>query len=146
MSAIDRSHDLGARDLFESFRRLGPLRVISVNGPSVFEAILELGAFGVADGWLNAMTPEYHWHVDLGRVRHLTTRDTVHERSGRRVLFFELREEAEAEPFLLVYLYRGPDKDGREDFDTEREEGFAELHERFDEGAELAGVAVGGAA
>lgn len=142
MSAIDHSRDLGARGLFEAFRRLGPLRVISVNGPSVFEAILELGAFGVADGWLNAITPDYHWHVDLGRVRHLTTHDTIHARSGRRVLFFELREEAGAEPFLLVYLHRGKS----DDFETAREEGFAELHERFAEGAELAGVTIGGAA
>ncbi len=142
MSEIDHSGDLGARELFEAFRRLGPLRVISVNGPSVFEAILDLGAFGVADGWLNAITSDYHWHVDLGRVRHLTTRDTVHERSGRRVLFFELREGAGAEPFLRVYLHRGKG----EEFGAEREEGFGALHQRFAEGAELAGVAVGGAA
>lgn len=137
-----------ARELFAAFRRLGPLRVISVAGPSVFEAILELGAFGVAGGWLNAMTPAYHWHVDLSRVHHVTTRDTVHERSGRRVLFFELREEedgAEAEPFLLVYLHRGKG----EGFGAAREAAFAELHARFAAGGELAPEAaeeLGGAA
>jgi hypothetical protein len=140
-AATETARSLTARELFEAFGDLGPLRVISVNGPSVFEAILELGAFGVADDWLNAMTPDYHWHVDLSRVRHLTTRDTIHERSGRRVLFFELREAAEAEPFLRVYLHRGKG----EDFAVGREEGFAALQERFAEGAALTGVG-GGAA
>jgi len=46
-----------ARRVFEELRELGALRVISVSGPSIFEAICSLGAFGVADGWLNAMTP-----------------------------------------------------------------------------------------
>lgn len=122
-----------ARDLFEQLSELGALRVISVNGPSVFEAICELPGFGVADGWINAMTPRVHWHVRLEGVRHLTTRDEIHRRSGRRVLYFELREEAGAEPFLRVYLHR----EKGEELGTEREARFAAIHERFADGREL---------
>lgn len=122
-----------ARQLFEELTELGPLRVISVNGPSVFEAICELSSFGVADGWLNAITSEYHWHVRLEGVRHLRTRDEIYARSGRRVLYFELREGAGEEPFLLVYLHR----DKGEEFDQWREQRFAAVHERYADGREL---------
>lgn len=134
-TATETTRSLTARELFEAFAELGPLRVISVTGPSVFEAILDLDAFGVADGWLNAMTADYHWHVDLARVRHLTTRDTIHERSGRRVLYFELREAADAEPFLLVYLHRGKG----EDFAPAREDAFGRLHGGYAGGGALGG-------
>jgi putative heme iron utilization protein len=122
-----------ARELFEEFSELGALRVISVNGPSVFEAICELGSFGVADGWLHAITPDYHWHVRLAGVRHLTTRDQIHRRSGRRVLYFELREDRGAEPFLRVYLHR----DKGEELTADREARFAALHALFVNGQEL---------
>lgn len=119
-----------ARRLFDEISALGPLRVIAVTGPSVFETICELHSFGTADGWLNAITPDYHWHLDLRRVRHLATRDQIHQRSGRRVLFFELCEEAGSEPFLLVYLHRGKG----EELAPEREERFAALHRVFASG------------
>lgn len=93
-----------AEGLFHELRALSPLRVISVAGPSTFEAILQLGPFGVAEGWLNVMTPEYHWHLDVEHCSGFRTRDAVHERSGRRVLFFELL--ADGEPFLAIYLHR----------------------------------------
>lgn len=113
-----------ARRLFEALRELSPLRVISPAGPSLFEAICAVGPFGIADGHLNAMTPEYHWHLRLDRFRHLTSKDEVHARSGRRVLFFELREEQGGEPFLWIYLHRGKG----EEIGARREERFAELH------------------
>jgi hypothetical protein len=125
---------LAARGFFDALSALAPLRIISVCGPSVFEAICDFAGFGVADGWLNAITPEYHWHLDLGSFHHLRSRDEVHQRSGRRVLFFELRETAASEPFLLVYLHRGKG----EELSNRRESGFRALHERFAEGRSLA--------
>jgi hypothetical protein len=123
-----------ARRFFEALRALSPLRVISPSGPSLFEAICTLGPFGVADGHLNAITPEYHWHLRLDGVRHVRSKDETHARSGRRVLFFELREEAGGgEPFLWIYLHRGKG----EEFDPVREGAFAALHRVFAEGREL---------
>ncbi len=110
--------------LFEELRALGPLRVISVCGPSVFEAICELGPFGVAGGWLNAITPAYHWHLDLERCAHLRSRDEVHTRSGRRVLFLELFEGERAAPFLTIYLHR----EKGEEFEADRLARFARIH------------------
>jgi hypothetical protein len=112
---------------------LGPVRIISPSGPSLFEAICELGPFAAAEGWLNSITDRYHWHLELSRLGHVTSRDGVHERSGRRVLFFELRERAGDEPFLWIYLHRGKG----EEFDPEREGAFASLHELFAAGAAL---------
>jgi hypothetical protein len=109
---------------FEALRDLGPVRVISRSGPSIFESICSLDGFGVAEGHLTAITPAYHWHVDLARFRHLTSCDAMHERSGRRVLFFELREEPGAEPFLLVYLHR----EKKTEFDEGRLARFMSLH------------------
>jgi hypothetical protein len=119
-----------ARRLFEALRDLGPLRVISPAGPSLFEAICAVGPFGIADGYLNAMTPDYHWHLRLDGFRHLTSKDEVHARSGRRVLFFELREAAGGEPFLWIYLHRGKD----EEIGARREEIFAALHRELADG------------
>lgn len=121
------------REFFDALRDLAPLRVISTCGPSVFEAICGFGAYGVADGHLNAITEAYHWHIDLGRFRVLTSRDETHARSGRRVLFFELREAPAAEPFLLVYLHRPQG----EEFAPDREARFAGLHARLTAGEEM---------
>lgn len=118
-------------ELFEALRTLGPLRVISTSGPSVFEALCELPAWGIADGWMNAITPAYHWHLRLDGLGHVTTRDEIHARSGRRVLFFELRERPQDPPFLLVYLHRERD----EELDAERQRLFAGLHARWVDGA-----------
>jgi hypothetical protein len=121
------------REVFDAFEALGPLRIISIAGPSVFESIGRLQRWGFADGHMNAFTDAYHWHLELARFRHVRSRDEVHERSGRRVLYFELREEAEAAPFLRVYLHREKD----EAFDAAREHAFGVLHARLDAGASL---------
>lgn len=122
-----------ARGFFEALGPLSPLRVISPSGPSVFEAIIDLGGFGIADGHLNAITPEYHWHLRLDGFRHLTSKDEVHARSGRRVLYFELREAADGAPFLWIYLYRGKG----EEFGAGREEAFAVLHRELAGGRDV---------
>jgi hypothetical protein len=123
-----------ARRFFELLRTLGPLRVISQCGPSTFEAICELRAFGVAQGHMNAISDTYHWHVHLASLRYLRSYDQTYPRSGRRVLFFELREAPAAEPFLRIFLYRGKD----EEFGDERERRFAAAHAQLSEGCELA--------
>jgi hypothetical protein len=122
------------RRFFTELGPLSPLRVISQCGASTFEAICRFGAFGFADGHMNAITPEYHWHVALSRFGHLTSVDRTHARSGRRVLFFELREGADATPFLSIYLYR----DRGAEFDAERERRFAALHAELAQGVTLA--------
>ena len=119
--------------LFTELARLGELRVVSLAGPSVFEAICAVGPFGVAEGHLNAITERYHWHLDLARCRRLRSADETHARSGRRVLFFELAESAASPPFLSVYLYRPP----REEFDPARERRFADLHAELASGVDL---------
>lgn len=113
-----------ASSFFDALRVLSPLRIISINGPSVFEAIASVGPFGIANGYLNIMQDAYHWHLDVARFRHLRSQDSTHGRSGRRVLFFELREQADAEPFLRIYLHRGKG----EEFEPAREEAFQALH------------------
>lgn len=129
---------LDAPGFWNALRLLGPLRIISICGPSVFEAITTVGPFGVAEGYLNVISESYHWHVDLKRCRHLRSQDAVHGRSGRRVLFFELREQAEGAPFLMIYLHRGKG----EEFDEVREQAFAALHGIARNGLEL--LPVGG--
>lgn len=119
-----------ARRFFTSLSTLGRLRIISQSGPSTFEAICTVGPFGVASGYLNAITPAYHWHLRLDGFGHLVSRDEVHERSGRRVLFFELRGAEAADPFLRIYLYR----DAGEEFAPERERSFDELHRELGAG------------
>lgn len=121
--------------IFEELRQLGPLRVISVSGPSVFEAICSVGPFGVAEGHLNAITDAYHWHLDLRRTARARSNDSVHARSGRRVLFFELFEDGSATPFLSIYLHRAKG----EEFAPERVERFERLHGELGAGAVLAG-------
>lgn len=122
------------RRFFDALRELGRLRVISRSGPSTFEALCTFGPYGFGHGHMNAITDAYHWHLALAPFRHLTTQDTVHERSGRRVLFFELRESAEAAPFLFIYLHR----EKGEEFDALREKRFAELHAELASGRVLA--------
>lgn len=122
------------RRFFTELGPLSPLRVISQCGASTFEAICRFGAFGFADGHMNAITPEYHWHVSLARFRHVTSVDRTHARSGRRVLFFELREQEGAAPFLMIFLYR----DRGEEFDATREQRFAALHAELAQGQTLA--------
>jgi len=126
----DTSGGWTPRRFFDLLRRLGRLRVISISGPSVFEALCELGAYGFSQGHMNAITEGYHWHLALARFRHLTTRDETHPRSGRRVLFFELRESEHQAPFLRIYVHR----EKGVDFEPEREACFAEAHAELADG------------
>jgi hypothetical protein len=122
-----------ARRFFSLLGALGRLRVISQSGPSTFEALCRVGPFEVARGFVNALTPEYHWHLAVKRFRHLRSHDEVHARSGRRVLFFALAEAAGEAPFLRIYLHR----EKGEEFDPDREARFRAAH-----GALCEGVAV----
>jgi len=121
------------REFFALVRALGRLRVIHQSGPSTFEALCELGPHGFADGWMNAICAEYHWHLKLDGFGHVRSVDRTHARSGRRVLFFELRERAGAKPFAFIYLHR----EKGEAFEPEREKAFLEAHEQLAEGVTL---------
>ena len=119
-----------ARRFFELLATLGRLRVISQSGPSTFEALCEVGPFEIAQGFLNAITPAYHWHLAVHRFRHLRSHDEVHARSGRRVLYFTLHEAPDAPPFLRIYLHR---EKGAE-FEPEREARFGAAHAALRDG------------
>lgn len=107
--------------------------MISISGPSVFEALCTFGPYGFAGGHMNAMTPAYHWHLKLSGLARVRTRDEVHARSGRRVLFFELYEPRASAPFLRIYLYR----DKGAEFEPEREARFARAHAELAQGVEF---------
>ncbi|MFO0688336.1 MAG: hypothetical protein U0900_06485 [Myxococcota bacterium] len=126
-----------AARFFDLLPQLGRLRVISICGPSVFESLCCAGAYSIDDGSLDMVTSEFHWHVALERFRHLQSHDAVHGRSGRNVLFFELRERREAAPFLRVYVYRAPGAD----FDPAIESVFRAAHAELADGVELAAEA-----
>lgn len=121
------------REFFDALKPLSPLRVISITGPSVFETICRLDAYGLKDAQLDAITDAYHWHVNLAQFRHLRSHDEMHARSGRRVLFFTLHDRDGAEPFLRIYVHRARG----EEFDAERERRFAEVHARAAQGVEV---------
>lgn len=123
-----------AARFFDLLQQLGKLRIISVCGPSVFESICVAGPYDIAGGFLNMITDAFHWHVAIGRLRHLQSHDTTHGRSGRNVLFFALREQADAEPFLRIYVYRPPGAD----FAPEIAQAFARAHEELKQGVSLA--------
>lgn len=123
-----------AARFFDLLQQLGKLRVISVCGPSVFESICVAGPYDLAEGFLNMVTDAFHWHVAIGRLRHLQSHDSTHGRSGRNVLFFELREQANATPFLRIYVYRLP---GAE-FAPEIVQAFQRAHAELAHGVELA--------
>lgn len=122
------------RRFFSLLEAMGRLRVISGCGPSTFEALCDFGPWSLDHGFMNAITPAYHWHLAIARFRHLRSVDAVHARSGRRVLFFELREQAGDEPFLRIYLHR---EKGAEIGD-ERECAFAAAHASLESGVTLA--------
>ena len=133
MPPVSHPQRWSAERFFALLSKLGPLRVISVCGPSVFEAICEFGDYEIRGGMLNAITPAYHWHFQLSRFAHLRSHDTIHKRSGRRVLFFELREHEESSPFLLVYLYRPKEAE----YKVDQEKFFAEAHAELGSGVVL---------
>ena len=122
-----------ATRFFDLLQDLGPLRVISVCGPSVFEAICEAGDYEVQGGSINMITPVYHWHFAYGRFAYLRSHDTIHKRSGRQVFFFELREEGEESPFLRIYLYRPPG----EQFSAVAVDHFQRAHAELGDGVSL---------
>jgi hypothetical protein len=113
-----------AARFFDLLACLGRLRVVSICGPSVFESLCEVDRYHLADGHLNAITDAYHWHLALDRFRYLRSHDAVHARSGRRVLFFELRSAADAPAFLRIYVHR---EKGVE-FEPDREARFVVAH------------------
>ncbi len=118
---------------FELVSGVSPLRVISRCGPSTFEAIIRLERFEVSKGWMNAIQPEFHWHFATAGLRWVRSRDEVHKRSGRRVMYFELGEGPDEPPFLLIYLYRPKDAE----FSPEQEERFAAAHAQLSEGCPI---------
>jgi putative heme iron utilization protein len=120
------------RRFFEELRAVSPLRVISISGPSVFETICAVDGFGIADGHLNAITSTYHWHLRVDACRRLRSGDQIHERSGRRVLFFELYGEGDR-PFISIYLHR---EKGTE-FEPDRLARFERLHRELADGVAL---------
>lgn len=122
-----------AARFFDLLPRLGRLRVISICGPSVFESLCDAGPYSIEDGSLNMITSAFHWHVALERFRHLQSHDAVHGRSGRNVLFFDLRERRDAAPFLRIYVYRAPGSA----FDPRIEAAFRQAHAELAEGVEL---------
>lgn len=123
-----------AARFFDLLQQLGKLRVISVCGPSVFESICVAGPYEIADGFLNMVTEAFHWHVATSRLRHLQSHDSTHGRSGRNVLFFELRESRDTPPFLRIYVYRAP---GAE-FAPEVAQAFQRAHVELAGGVDLA--------
>lgn len=133
--AVEPSTDWPAARLFELLRDLSPLRVISVCGPSTFEAICDFDTHAMAHGYMNAIQPAYHWHFRLDGLRTVRSRDELHERSGRRVLFLEFRDDAQADPFLWIYVHR---ERGAE-FHAEREKAFLDAHETLSRGIEFQG-------
>lgn len=126
--------DWTATRLFDLLPKLGRLRVISVCGPSVFEAICEAGAYEIQGGSINMITPAFHWHFAHARLGHLRSHDTTHARSGRRVLFFELREAEGDAPFLRIYVHRPK---GAE-FEPAALAAFLAAHEALAEGVAVA--------
>ncbi len=122
-----------AMRFFELLPKLGRLRVINVCGPSVFEAICEAAPFDLQGGSINLITPDYHWHFAHARFGFLQSHDTVHQRSGRRVLFFTLHENQGDAPFLRIYVYRAPN----EEFDPAVVDVFQAVHAELGAGVRV---------
>jgi hypothetical protein len=122
-----------ARRFFGLLRELGRLRVIHRSGASTFESLCSMGPHGFAEGYMNAITDAYHWHLKLDGFGYLRTQDTTHARSGRRVMFFELYEKRGVPPFAMIYLHR----EKGDEFEPEREKRFLEAHAELGAGREL---------
>ncbi len=130
---IERQEGWSASGFFGGLKAFPRIRVVLTTGPSVFEAICVPSDFRFQAGHLNAMTPEYHWHIDVSRFAFVRSWDEVHARSDRRVLFFSLHEHQEAEAFLRIYIYRPP----RQPFGEEIEDAFMRMHRAFEMGRKL---------
>ena len=131
---VEGEKDWSARRFFALLRELGGLRVIHRSGASTFESLCSMGPHGFADGYMNAITDAYHWHLKLDGFGHLRSHDTTHARSGRRVLFFELSEKRGSAPFTMIYLHR----EKGEEFGSSREKRFLEAHGELGAGRDLA--------
>ena len=122
-----------ARRFFNLLQHLGPLRVVSVSGPSVFEALCEIGPQAFSESSLNIITPQYHWNLSLDRFRHLRSVTRVHPKTGKITAFFELRDEANETPFLRIYLSPDPKIVGS----CQRQPLFDEAHQSLQCGADV---------
>lgn len=122
-----------AKRFFGLLQQLGPVRVVSVSGPSVFEARCEMGPRDFSEGSLNIITPQYHWNLALDRFRHLRSVTRVHPKSKRCTHFFELRDDPASPPFLRIYLAggRASGESGR------RERLFAAAHAALRSGTDV---------
>ena len=127
---FDAADHWTARRFFDLLRHLGPLRVVSVSGPSVFEARCEIGPQDFSEGSLNIITPQYHWNLSLDRFRHLRSVTRVHPKTGEITAFFELRDDCSETPFLRIYL------SGRRN-DQHAERLFAEVHPALRHGVDV---------
>ena len=127
------SSDWTPERFFELLRKLGRVRVISVCGPSVFEAICTVAPPHAEGGFLNMISEAYHWHFAADRFRFVRSHDAIHERSGRRALSFELREDPETAPFLRIYVYRDKDRD----FDPSVLAEFEAAHRELERGVSV---------
>ena len=119
-----------ARRFFDLLRHLGSLRVVSVSGPSVFEARCEIGPQDFSEGSLNIITPQYHWNLSLDRFRHLRSVTRVHPKTGEVTAFFELRDDCSETPFLRIYLSGGANG-------QQSERLFADVHPALQHGVDV---------
>ena len=128
---------LTASALFAALVGLGPFRIIHQSGASTFEAIAPIAEADVMGPFLNIICDAYHWHLRLDGCGHAQTFDQTHARSGRRVLFIALADEAPdqgGEVFARLYVHRAK---GAE-FDASVLAGFMALHADLAEGRALA--------
>lgn len=118
------SRGLNFADLIEALPPLGPFRLISHSGPAVVESIVALVPMSLADGTWTSQSSAHQWHVDASRPCFARTHDTMHARSGRRVLFVTLHERADCPRFARLHLPR----ETHQPFESAREREFARLH------------------
>ncbi|MCH2184406.1 hypothetical protein MK280_00880 [Myxococcota bacterium] len=64
---MQREKGWSASDFFAGLEVFPRIRVVLNMGPSVFEAICVPSDFRCQAGSLNAITPDYHWHIDASR-------------------------------------------------------------------------------
>lgn len=93
-----------------------------------------MGPHGFAEGFMNSITDAYHWHLKVDGFRWVQSHDTVHARSGRRVIFFTLAEQAGGAPFSFIYVHR----EKGDEFDTDIEGRFLGAHAELQAGVVLA--------
>ena len=123
-----------AQRFLDLLGNLGRLRVISVCGPSVFEALCSAGPYQDSGGSLNMFTDEFHWHLDTKRFSWLRSHDETHLRSKRRVLYFSLYERNNGiQPFLKIYV----DRPAGAEFESNVETAFMTAHAELTSGQDV---------